>query len=137
MGNRKASAKPRQRSPSGWWVAILIERFEFYDEDKKNPRRRCLVYENTVLLKACDAEVAYRKAVRLGKLSESCECIDEKSRRKGKWKFEGLSDLLPVYEDIEDGAEILWREHRNISVATAKAAVSKKRDLGAFRKRRA
>jgi hypothetical protein len=27
-----------------------------------------------------------------------------------QWVFEGVIDLLPVYEEIEDGAEIMWAE---------------------------
>jgi len=49
----------RNRNQTGWWIASYIERFEFYDEDKLNANRRCLAWENTILIKAEDREEAY------------------------------------------------------------------------------
>ena len=118
-------------SKTGWFVAVLVERFEYYNEDKSNPNRRCIANENICLIKAKDAEVAYKKAVELGKSTEEDEGIDDE-RRKGRWIFVGITELLPVYEDIEDGAEILWTEHRNKAVSTIEKMVSKKEDLQIF-----
>jgi hypothetical protein len=28
-----------------------------------------------------------------------------------KWVFEGVSQLLPIYEEIEDGSELMWSEY--------------------------
>ena len=120
----------RNRSPYGWWLATCLERFQFFDEDKSNPNRRCIAWENTILLKAKDREEAYRKAIKDGKLSEGGE--SELNGRKGTWIFEGLTSLLPIYEELEDGAEILWVEHKNFAVKTVKNWVCKKKELEAF-----
>lgn len=27
-----------------------------------------------------------------------------------QWVFEGVTEVLPIYEELEDGAEIMWAE---------------------------
>jgi hypothetical protein len=120
----------RNKSPYGWWLATCLERFEFYDEDKSNSNRRCIAWENTILIKAKDREEAYGKAVENGKLSDGSEA--DFNGRKGTWVFEGLTSLIPIYEELEDGAEILWDEHKNCAVKTVKSWVRTKGELEAF-----
>ena len=121
----------RNLSTFGWWVASFVERFEFYDEDKSNPNRRCIAWENTILLKAKDRERAYKKAVAIGKRRSGGQGWNSEGR-KGVWKFEGLTHLLPVYDQIEDGAEILWTSHENVAVKTVRALVRARKDLEVF-----
>ena len=120
----------RNRSPHGWWIGSYVERYEFNDEDRSNLNRRCDAYENTVILKAKNREEAYRKLVALASL-EGCEC-GPANGRKGFWRFEGVTDLLPIYEQLEDGAEVLWHHHRNLAVKTVKKLVTPKQELPIF-----
>ena len=130
--NRKRSQIPyRNKSPYGWWLAAYVERFELDDEDTSNDRRRCLAWENTILIHAKSREGAYKKAIRAGKLSEGRTAQTEDGR-KGKWRFDGLTSLLPIYEELEDGAEIVWMEHRGKMVKSIKAMVREKHKLEAF-----
>src|ERR1051326_2082129 len=130
MTKRRQTKVPfRNRNHSGWWIASYLERFEYYDENKKNLGRRCLAWENTVLIRAGSREQAYRKALTLGRLSNGNEAWDVDTKRRGAWRFEGLTELLPVYEDLQDGAEILWREYPNRTVKTIKSLVKRKREL--------
>ncbi len=129
---RKKTIPERNRSPYGWWIGIYIERFEFNDEDRKNPKRRCLAYENTVLITAKDREEAYKKLMALGSGVENIECVDSATGRKGVWRFEGPTELLPIHDRIEDGAEVLWTTHRNRSVENIQALVRTKEELPVF-----
>jgi len=122
----------RNKSPYGWWIATYIERFEYYDEDRKNPDRRCLAWENTIILKAKDCTEAYRKAVRFGSLSNGQEMWQSDSGRKGAWRFEGLTSLLPIYDELEDGAEALWRQYTYRTVKTIQALAKSKKELEVF-----
>jgi hypothetical protein len=47
-----------------------------------------------------------------------------------RWVFEGVTELLPVYEDIEDGAEIMWAQHSPKMLKTLRHLVKPR---GAFR----
>jgi hypothetical protein len=46
-----------------------------------------------------------------------------------KWKFAGIGDLLPIYEDIEDGAEIMWTDYGTISAKRKDRITKTKREL--------
>jgi hypothetical protein len=132
MTSKRADSIPyRNHSPRGWWIASYLERFEYYNEDRRRLGRRCTAWENTVLIKARTRDHAWRKATALGRLSEGSEAWDE-TGRKGQWRYEGLTSLLPVYEDLEDGAEILWVEHSRCTVRRIKAMAKSKLELEAF-----
>lgn len=124
----------RNTSPYGWWVATLVERFEYDHEDKNNPRRRCRAWTNTVIFKAEDREEAYSKAIEYGELTKTdkCDWSDDKGR-KGKWIFEGLSSLLPIYDELDpEGTEILFEDDLNVTVGRVKGWVRDKKDLEVF-----
>jgi hypothetical protein len=129
---RSAKVPYANRNHTGWWIASYIERFEYYDENKANLNRRCLAWENTILIRAPNREVAYRKAVARGRLSNGNEGWNSSSGRKGTWRFEGLTGLLPVYEELEDGAEILWQEHAGVSVRKIRGRIKRKHELAVF-----
>ena len=122
--NAKSNKKKKQTSR--WYVAHVLERFETKDEDRGNRKRRCVAYENVILIQAASAKEAYDKAIQFGKYHSPC--VDSKGKM-GKWILEGLTSLLPVYEDLEDGAEIEWIDHTGKSVSTIKRMVLTKREL--------
>jgi hypothetical protein len=133
MPNEKQKRKripARNKSPFGWWMASYIERFEYEDEDKTNLNRRCDAWENTIIIQAKDREQAYRKAEKVGRLGEMSYKTTE--GRMGAWRYEGLTSLLPIYEGLEDGAEIYWQEHDNRTVRKIKSWVKAKADLEVF-----
>jgi hypothetical protein len=120
----------RNKSPTGWWIASYIERPVWKGEKKPLPRHRCLAWENTIILKAPSRDAAYKKALKLASQNQSA-FSNEKDRNTGQWKLMGLTDLLPLYEPLEDGAEILWSE-RKTTFAALTRRVKKKNQLGVF-----
>jgi hypothetical protein len=122
----------RQRtSPTGWWIASYIERAVWDDARRLSGASRCVAWENTIIFRAKDRDAAYSKAVRLGSLGRST-FSDPSGKRTGRWKFEGLSSLLPIYEELEDGAEVLWRDYSGVSLNRVRRMIKKKRELEAF-----
>lgn len=88
-----------------------------------------------VVLKARDRNHAYQKAMRYGNLGKSShrDCVDTRTRRKGRWIFEGLASLLPIYDEFNaDGSEILFDDYEDISVGRVKRWVKQKADLEVF-----
>ncbi len=104
--------KDKNVSPVGWYVASYILRFVELDrEDKDDLDGRFLTWENTIIVKANDLNEAYEKTVTIAKehtepYKGGSEGVDV------QWVFEGVTYILPIYEDLEDGAEIMWAEHR-------------------------
>lgn len=131
MSTQKSQKWNSRKSPVGWYVAAVLLRFEFYDEDKTKVNRRCRAWINQILIKARNPEQAYKKALAHGKLEEGEGVIPNK--RKGKWIFEGLLSLLPIYEEFENGSEITWIEHQNKTVKKVKSLVKAKEELEVFK----
>lgn len=91
-----------------------------------SPSSRCPVWENTRLIRARSREQAYRKAMKLGQAEHPSKT------NGGEWRFAGISMLLPVFEDIEDGAEILWVDRGSLPVKSIRRLVKSKRELSVF-----
>ncbi len=113
----------------GWYVASYQLRFiEIEDPKRDDPDAEFLVWENTILVKAPDLDQAYEKTVRIA--TEATEPY--KGGPDGvdvQWVFEGVTELLPIYEEIEDGAEILWSEREGESLREIRALARKKSDF--------
>jgi Domain of unknown function (DUF4288) len=123
----------KNKSPVGWYVASLLMRFEWYDEDQDNLDRQCLAWENQVLIKADTPEEAYAKAFKRGQSDAGGEMWEaDNEARKGIWKFEGFTSLLPIYDELEDGSEITWTTHENKSVEKIQSWVKAKEELESF-----
>jgi hypothetical protein len=122
----------RNRSPHGWWIASYLLRAVWEDEPATpDNRHRCLAWENTVIIQAPDREAAYAKALLVAAENAVGE-FTSVTGRIGRWAFEGLTGLLPIYEKLEDGAEVLWREDRHTTVGNVRLRVRPKSELEAF-----
>lgn len=95
-------------SPVGWYVGSYLIRFiEIDAEGNDNPEGRFLTWENTVIVKAENLTEAYDKVVKIAE-EASRPYLGGSEGIPVQWVFEGVSELLPIYEDLEDGAEIMW-----------------------------
>jgi Domain of unknown function (DUF4288) len=95
-------------SPVGWYLCSYLLRFvELADSRRNDPDARFVSWENTVLVKAESPEGAYVKVEKIGK----AESRPYRGGAKGvrvRWEYLGITEVLPVYEEIGDGAEIAW-----------------------------
>jgi hypothetical protein len=120
----------RNRSPVGWYVASYLLRFiELGAAGNNNPRRKFLSWENTVVVKAKSLEHAYEKVAKLGR-AHSKPYRGGPNRVPVRWVFEGITELLPIYEEIEDGSEIMWAQRSPKMLKTLRRLV---RPKSAFR----
>ncbi len=114
------------RSHTGWWIFREVEQWVSSRQKKLSANSRCLVRLNLRLVRAKSREDAYRKAMSLGAVG-----VPSKSNG-GEWRFAGISMLLPIYEKIEHGSELLWEQDKQMSVASLKKLVKSKRQLPVF-----
>ncbi len=131
---RKTSKKRDPNiSPVGWYIGSIILRFEeLSGTDRRKNRKRHLVWENTLLIKARKLKQAYDKLISQGKLQTSPYVNTDGIRVR--FRFEGIGFLLPIYDSLEDLSEVIWTEHANISDARIRKLVKTKRELLAPRK---
>lgn len=123
-------------SPVGWYVAIELLRFIPEGVDPSESNRRFLVWENLILIQADDPESAYNKAIENGEIYNDAEFLHVYKGKSGRWRFEGLMSLLPVYDELEDGAELLWSEYYKSSKGIERI-VKTKEELEVFQEEKA
>ena len=90
-------------SQHSWFIAVLVlqSRVGTWDDDP-------LVDHQVRIVRAADAEGAYRRALELGR-GEETEYKNEDGERVS-WQFLGLSCLDRLHEDPVDGLEVYsWR----------------------------
>ena|ERR1017187_4956102 len=116
----------KNKSPTGWWVFCEVQQWVSSRQKTLSPTSRCLVWENMRLLRAKSREEAFRKAMEFGRVG------DPSKTHGGEWRFVGISMLLPVYDEIEDGAEILWKDRGRLPVRRIKKLVKSKTQLTVF-----
>ena len=116
-------------SPVGWYVGSYLIRFiELDEEGNDNPEDRFIAWENTRIIKASNLDEAYDKLVKEAKL-------DSKPYKGGpegvpvQWVFEGVTELLPIYEELEDGSEIMYREYNRTKLKNLRKAVKGKNEF--------
>ena len=116
-------------APHGWYVGSYLIRFiELAKEGNEDPEKRFITWENTVLVKASSLDEAYDKVVKIA--------MENTAPYKGgpegidvQWVFEGITELLPVYEKIKDGAEISWSDHAPRKLKNIRKWVRKKSEF--------
>ncbi|MFG0419227.1 DUF4288 domain-containing protein [Pseudomonas sp. zjy_8] len=104
-------AHDKNVSPTGWYIASYLLRFTEIDASgNDDPEARFLSWENTVIVQAPSLEEAYDKVVEIA--TESTEpYLGGPDAVPVQWLFEGVTELLPIYEPLEDGAAVMWGEH--------------------------
>lgn len=116
-------------SPVGWYVCSYLLRFiELDDPGREDVEAKFLSWENTILISAKSIAEAYDKTVSIA--------MDATKPYKGgsegvdvQWVFEGITEVLPIYEEIEDGAEIMWRERTPRKLKNLRGLVRQKNGI--------
>jgi len=108
-----------------WYIAEIITKCEAVEKSNKKDLRRVTTWGSHNLFKATSLSQAYDKAVKFGKNSE--HSFINGYNIKMEWLFVGISELLPIYEDIEDCSEIMWTDYGFISDRKTKRMVKDKK----------
>ncbi len=99
-------------SPVDWYLVSYLLRFiEIEDDRNFDDERKFLVWENTILVKAKNLDEAFSKGEKLAQ--EATEPY--KGGPEGipvQWLYEGITDVLPIYDPLEDGTEIMFSEYK-------------------------
>ena len=96
-----------------WYIAEIIEKCEPVKRNEEQDLRRVTTWGNHHLIKASSPEKAFDKAIKIGKEGEYIFTNTDKIEME--WIFVGIGELIPIYEDIEDGAELMWKDYGFIS----------------------
>ena len=116
-------------SPVGWYLVSYLLRFvELNDDRKDDDEARFLSWENTVLVRASNLDEAHQKGLSVARENSK----PYKGGSEGvpvQWKLVGVTDVLPIYEELGDGAEIMWTERAPRKLKNLKQMVRQKGDF--------
>lgn len=111
-------------SPVGWYIGTYQIRFTECDlKGLEDPEQLFLVWEDTILIRADSLDNAYDKLQEIGRSNEVP--YSNPDGKMVQWRYEGIIELLPVYEDITDGAELMYSESKKKLKTLRRRALSK------------
>lgn len=110
-----------------WFIIEIIEKCEPVSRDENQDLRRVMTWGNHHLIKANSPEEAFDKATKIGKQNEYKFINNDNEEME--WAFVGIGELVPIYEDIEDGAELMWKDYGFISNRRTKRMIYEKEEL--------
>jgi len=114
---------------SGWYIGKVVLH-EIHDDGSHGDHN--LMWINSYLLKALDAQSAYDRALQIGYQQETEPASHLCNGEKAHWKFVGISDLILACEPPADGA-LLWFEESNSSLTQLDSIVPTKSELAVFK----
>jgi hypothetical protein len=117
------------RSPVGWYVgSYLLRLVQIKAQGRPKRAQRFLSWENTVLVRARSFDHAYARITKIGR-AKARRYRGSAKTFPVRWIYEGVTDLLPVYERLRDGAEITWTERSPMTLKALRLLVKSRRTL--------
>ena len=113
---------------TGWYICKLVL-VEVHDTGTHGDT--LLMWIDSHLIKAIDADSAYRSATDLGKTQASESGTHRCNGDMAHWEFKGLRDLVEALSPPCDGA-ILWIEKFAASSGELRKLIPARPDLGVF-----
>ena len=116
-------------SPVDWYIGSYLARFiELNSKTNNDPEAMFSTWENTVLIKAKSLREAYDKIEAIGlEHAEPYEGGDQ--RVPVQWEYLGITELLPIYEELADGSELMWLPRHPRKLKNLKTLVREKQDF--------
>lgn len=116
-------------SPVDWFIASYIERTEpeEHASDSNLQRKVMSVWENRILVKPKTPEEAFART-----LTHLEDIPREYTNTDGvvlRVCVDGITSLLPIYEELQDGAEIEWIDHGSLRIEEINSMVRRKQDV--------
>jgi hypothetical protein len=107
-----------------WYLADVIIEIRIEAEP------RSLVHINTVLVRADSPEEAHNKSLELGQ--QQAHCYENTDGKLVTGVFRGLGEVTVIHDDLEHGAELIFKERVGLSEEQILALVRPKDQLGVF-----
>src|SRR5205085_2500429 len=119
-----ANGHPQPEFTMPWYLADVVLEVSIEDD----PRN--VVHVNTILIEGDSPETAYLKAMEMGGASEQ-EYLNTADKIV-RIVFRGLRELSLIHDELQDGAELTYRESVDVPVEQLRQWVLPKEQLRAF-----
>lgn len=118
----------KKRSKARWYWAWLLE-MTLPKSSWNEPTGRGELWKNLIIIRATSARQAVTKALKVGAAAEGdYDGSLTINGKPGLTKFLGIEAIGIVYDDLEDGSEMLW-QLRKCRQDTARRLVKRPTDL--------
>jgi hypothetical protein len=107
-----------------WFLAELVMEITVWGATHN------VVHRNLILVRAGTAEEAHQRATYWGRQGEST--YHNPAGQVVEFKFRGISQLDSIIGDIEDGAEIAWKEFQGVPTDELKRWIPPLEQLAVF-----
>ncbi len=107
------------------YIAELVHEF------RTDAAKTRIVWVNIHLVYARTASEAYSKAVTIGK-GHNLTYKAGMNATPARWRFRGLRELLPIHDQLKDGAELMFEHHNRMRESNILRMLRPKRLLTAF-----
>ena len=107
-----------------WWIAEIVEEITVEDD------ARNVVHINFNLIRADSPEEAYTKSLELGKQGQTE--YDNSEGKHVQIRFRGLRNLSVMWDELEDGAELMYEERVGLSPDELRNCTRSKEQLDVF-----
>ncbi len=111
-----------------WYLGDIVEQITVQDDP------RSVIHVNTVLIRADSPEEAYEKAVEVGASRQTS--YQNPEDKLVTITYRGLQDLNVIHDDLEHGAELIYRANIETDGAEIQKYVCGKEQLGVFAPRK-
>lgn len=120
----------KNQSPVNWYLVSYLLRFtELDDPLKDDDEARFMSWENTILVHASSLGDAYDKGRKVARENAKPYKGGPKGGVPVQWKLVGITQVLPIYEALEDGSEIAWAERAPRKLKNLKRMVGSKKSF--------
>lgn len=113
-----------------WYLAIVLVYPIIRTKRKVINNKNCVFWENYILIKSGNHELAYKKAFKYGKECE--DCYQDKDGNFVNWKFAGIKDLIELLNVLDDEQELTYKQGFKKSFKAIQNMVPLKKDLNLF-----
>jgi len=114
---------------SSWYVGKVVL-CEVHDEGSHG--NQLLVWINSYLIKASNAEIAFRTSLRIGRKQQDEPGSHRCDGEKAHWVFKGIEDVIPIHDSLHDGAR-LWCDQLEVTAAELRSMVPDRSGLSVFK----
>jgi|SRR2546425_3340659 len=120
---------PSTIRPSGWYIVSLVI-YEVHDRGSHGDTY--LVWINTYLIRANEAEPAYQRALQLGQMQQTAPGSHRCDGDNAHWEFKGIDDIVQACDPPRDQA-LLWIDQLMVTTAELERMAADKANLGVFK----
>lgn len=119
----------QNQSPFNWYLGTYIVGFELLDVDPADDLHDQFdAWEESVMVKTDSCHQAYDRIIKVGQ-RDTRYYIGELAGTSVDWFFKGVTELDPVYSDVNETSDVVYVEHNQTLLKDQQVFVCKREEF--------